>query len=61
MEISNDRYQENIKRASDAAYLRGVEEGMSKGKSKKEWWNGIAVGAVSGAIVAASISSFVFK
>lgn len=59
MEISNEQYQENIKRASDAAYLRGVEEGMSKGKAKKEWINGALVGAVAAAVVTAIIASIV--
>lgn len=59
MEISTNRCNEKIKRVSDAAYLRGVEEGMSKSRARKEWVNGAMVGAVSASIVTAVVASIV--
>lgn len=58
MDISVEKCQENVKRASDAAFLRGVEEGMSAGKAKNEWRNGIFVGAPFGLLAGMLIQRY---
>lgn len=59
MQLSPEQYKEDIRHASDAAYARGVEEGLSKQKAKKEWINGALVGAVASAVVTGIIASIV--